>query len=126
MKELTFQTMIAVFEEIFGPAVFWAMVVAAGLVTLLYLYVLLRDRAVSWRKFLLAQLAMPVGAVVAVWIVLGATRSRVADLGGPIDVVVFLAVAVVGAVGAAILVYTAEALVGTSRTKSWDARRSDG
>ena len=126
MKDLNLQTLIAVFEEIFGPAVFWAMVVAAALVTLLYAYVLLRDRAVSWRKFLLAQLAMPVGAVAAVWIVLAATRSRVSDLGGPIDVIVFLGVAAVGAIGAAILVYTVEALVGTSRTKPWGTRRADG
>jgi magnesium-transporting ATPase (P-type) len=63
MKELTFGTMIAVFEEIFGRGLFWAMVVAAVLVTAAYLFVLIRDRSVSWRKFLLAQLSMPVGAV---------------------------------------------------------------
>jgi glucan phosphoethanolaminetransferase (alkaline phosphatase superfamily) len=63
MKELTFGTMIAVFEEIFGRGLFWAMVVVAALITVAYLFVLIRDRSVSWRKFLLAQLSMPVGAV---------------------------------------------------------------
>jgi hypothetical protein len=47
MKDLTFGTLIAVFEEIFGRGLFWAMVVAAVLVTLGYLYVLIRDRSVS-------------------------------------------------------------------------------
>ena len=111
MKDLTFSTLIAVFEEIFGQALFWAMVVAAGLVTLAYFYVLIRDRHVSWRKFLLAQLAMPVGAVAAVWFVMAMTHSELANIGGPIDVIVLLGVAVGGAIGAAILVYTVQSLV---------------
>lgn len=110
MKEMTFGTMIAVFEEIFGRGLFWAMVVAAVLVTLGYIFVLFRDRAVSWRKFLLAQLSMPVGAVLAVWLVMAMTHSQLTDIGGPIDVIVFLGVAALGAIGMAILVYTAQSL----------------
>lgn len=110
MKELTFGTLIAVFEEIFGRGLFWAMVAAAVLVTLAYLYVLIRDRSVSWRKFLLAQLSMPVGAVAAVLFVQVMTHSHLRDLGGPVDLIVLLGVAGMGAVGAAILVYTAQSL----------------
>ncbi len=117
MKDLTFETLIAVFEEIFGRGLFWLMVGVAALVTLAYLFVLLRDRAVSWRKFLLAQLSMPLGAVLAVWFVMVMTSSKLSDLGGPIDVIVFLAVGVAGAIGMAILVYTIEALLGSKRTK---------
>ena len=117
MKELTFGTLIAVFEEVFGPALFWVMVAVAVLVTLGYLYVLIRDRAVSWKKFLLAQLSMPIGAVLAVWFVMVRTKSCVSDLGGPIDVIVFLGIAVMGAIGMAILVYTLESLRGSRRTK---------
>jgi len=116
MQELTFETMIAVFEEVFGPVLFWAMVAVAALVTLGYLYVLIRDRSVSWRKFLLAQLSMPVGAVLAVWFVMAMTDSQLSDIGGPVDVIVFLGVAAMGAVGMGILVYTLEALIGTRRT----------
>lgn len=110
MKELTFETLIAVFEEIFGRGLFWAMVAAAVIVTLAYLYVLIRDRAVSWRKFLLAQLSMPFGAIAAVVFVQVMTHSHLRDIGGPVDVIVLLGVAVMGAVGAAILVYTAQSL----------------
>lgn len=116
MQDLTFGTMIAVFEEIFGRGVFWAMVAAAVLVTLGYLYVLIRDRSVTWRKFLFAQLSMPVGAVLAVWFVMAMTKSHLSDLGGPVDIIVFLGIAVLGAVGMAILVYTAESLFGSRRT----------
>lgn len=115
MKDLSLSTLIAVLEEIFGPGVFWAMVVVVTVVTLAYLYVLIRDRSVSWRKFLLAQLSMPVGAVAAVWFVMVTTHSQLSDIGGPIDVLVLLGVAVLGAVGMAILVYTLESLLGTNR-----------
>ena len=118
MKDLTFGTMIAVFEEIFGRGLFWALVAAALIVTLGYLYVLIRDHRVSWRKFLWAQVAMPFGAVAAVWFVLAITSSRIADLGGPVDVILFLAVAAGGAVGAAILVYTVQSLISPPRSRT--------
>ena len=111
MKDLTFGTLIAVFEEIFGRGLFWAMVVAAALVTLAYLYVLVRDRHISWRKFLMAQVSMPFGAVAAVWFVLVMTSSKLANIGGPIDVIVLLMVAAGGAIGAAVLVYTAQSMI---------------
>lgn len=119
MKDLTFETILAVFEEIFGPMLFWSMVVIAGLVTLAYLFVLIRDHRVSWRKFLWAQLSMPLGAVAAVIFVQKMTHSELADLGGPVDLIVILLVAVAGAVGMAILVYTIQSLI-TGRMKSPD------
>lgn len=116
MKELTLETLIAVMAEIFGPVLFWTMVAVAVAITVAYVYVLIRDRSVSWKKFLLAQLSMPVGAVAAVIFVMVVTDSRLGDIGGPVDVIVLLCVAGVGAVGMAILVYTLEALIGTRRT----------
>lgn len=111
MKELTFGTMLAVFQDMFGPVLFWLLVAAVVIITALYLYVLVRDRHVGWRKFLVAQMFMPVGAVAAVAFVLWVTNSRIADLGGPIDAIIFLGIAALGAVGIAILVYTVESLV---------------
>ena len=111
MKELTLETLLAVFEEVFGTAVFWALVLATVIVTAAYLYVLVRDREVSMRKFLIAQLSMPFGGIAAVLFVQWMTSSGFSDIGGPIDAIVLLAVALVGAVGTAILVYTIEALV---------------
>jgi hypothetical protein len=111
MEELTFSTLIAVFEEMFGQVVFWAMVVVAVVVTVLYIYVLIRDRAMSMRKFLWAQVSMPFGAIAAVWFVLTATNSQLSDMGGPIDLLVLLGIAGLGAVGFAILIYVAQSLM---------------
>lgn len=110
MKDLTFTTLIAVFEEMFGRGLFWALVAMAALVTAAYLFVLIRDRALSMRKFLWAQLSMPFGAIAAVLFVQGITSSGFKDIGGPIDVIVLLGIAVMGAIGMAILVYTAQSL----------------
>jgi drug/metabolite transporter (DMT)-like permease len=118
MKDLTPQTLIAVFEEIFGRGLFWTLVALAAAVTLAYLYVLIRDRSVSWKKFLLAQISMPFGAVAAVWFILFMTHSHLSDLGGPVDLIVLFCVAAVGAIGMGILVYTLEALVGSDRTRN--------
>ena len=111
MKDMTVGTLIAVFEEMFGGVLFWLMVAVAAAVTIDYFYVLIRDRAVSWRKFLWAQLSMPFGAVAAVLFVLWVNKSHISDLGGPIDVIVFLGIAAMGAIGLAVLVYTAESLI---------------
>jgi hypothetical protein len=111
MKDLTFTTLIAVFEEIFGRGLFWAMVVAAMVITAAYLYVLVRDRSMSMRKFLLAQLSMPFGAIAAVLFVQLITNSGFSDIGGPIDLIVLLGVATLGAVGIAVLVYTLQSLI---------------
>jgi len=111
MKDLTLTTMIAVFEEIFGQGLFWAMVAAAVLITVAYVYVLVRDRSMSMQKFLLAQLSMPFGALAAVVFVQMMTNSGFSDIGGPIDLIVLLGVAALGAVGLAVLVYTIQSLM---------------
>ncbi len=111
MEEFSLTTLLAVFEEMFGRGLFWAMVLVAVVITLGYVYVLIRDRSMSMRKFLLAQLSMPVGGAAAVWFVMLITNSGFADLGGPVDWIVLLGVFVAGAVGFAILVYVVQSLL---------------
>ncbi len=111
MEEFSLITILAVFEEMFGRGLFWAMVLAALAITLAWIYVLVRDREMSMRKFLLAQLSMPLGGVAAVWFVMLMTNSGFADIGGPIDWLVLLGVFAAGAVGFAILVYVVQSLV---------------
>ncbi|SUZ33168.1 hypothetical protein ROE7235_02936 [Roseibaca ekhonensis] len=118
MEEMTFGTILAVFEEIFGKGLFWAMVVVAALITVAYVYVLVRDREMSMRKFLLAQLSMPIGGIAAVWFVLWVTRSGLQHMGGPIDALLLLGIFGAGAVGFAILVYVAQSLVRGKQSES--------
>ncbi len=118
MEEFSLMTILAVFEEMFGRVLFWAMVLVAVAITVAYIYVLVRDRTMSMRKFLLAQLSMPVGGVAAVWFVMAMTNSSFADIGGPIDWIVLLGVFVAGAIGFAILVYVVQSLVRGKATEA--------
>ncbi|MDD7971285.1 DUF5368 domain-containing protein [Roseinatronobacter alkalisoli] len=111
MEDFTLMTLLTVFEEIFGRWLFWAMVAVAVIITLGYIYVLVRDRAMSMRKFLLAQLSMPFGGIAAVGFVMMMTNSGFSDIGGPIDWIVLLGVFAAGAVGFAILVYVVQSLM---------------
>lgn len=111
MKELTLATLIAVFEEMFGRGLFWALVAAAVLVAVLFLWVLWRDRGVAARRLVRAELFAPLGAVAAVAFVLWITRSGLGDIGGPIDVVILLAIALAGAAGLTLAAYVAQALL---------------
>jgi hypothetical protein len=118
MQELDIGTLIAVFEEIFGPLVFWAMVAVAAVVTVLFVYVVVRDRAILSARFLRAELLAPIGAVAAVWFVLYMTDSTLTDIGGPIDVIVIMLIALAGAVGFTLLAYVALALIFGPRRRS--------
>ena len=106
MKEMTLGTLLAVFEEMFGPVLFWALVAAAVAVTVAFIYVVIRDRAILSSRFLRAELLAPVGAVAAVAFVMMVTNSGLGDIGGPIDVITVIGIALAGAGGLTILVYT--------------------
>ena len=110
MKDLTLSTLIAVFEEIFGTALFWAMVGAALLVTLAFLYVVIRDRGIRAAYFLRAELLAPVGALGAILFVQVMTSSGFRDIGGPLDVLMVGMTGIAGAGGLVLLAYTALAV----------------
>lgn len=117
MNELTPSTLLAVFEEMFGKGLFWFMVAAAAVILGAYLFVLIRDRSVSMKKFLWAQISMPFGALAAILFTLWLTNSQVTDIGGPIDVIVFLAIAAMGAVASSIFVYTVQSFIWPPKLK---------
>lgn len=111
MKEMTLGTMIAVFEEMFGVWLFWGLVAAAAVITLAFVVALLRDRGLESRSLVRAELLAPVGAIAAVLFVQRVTSSGFSDIGGPIDWVVLLAIAVAGGVGLTILGYVVQSFL---------------
>ncbi|RKF07099.1 hypothetical protein DEM25_004365 [Oceaniradius stylonematis] len=115
MEELTFGTLIAVLEEMFGRGLFWGLVVIAALVTAAFVYVIVRDRSLRSRWFLRAELLAPIGAIAAIWFVFVITRSGLGDVGGPIDVIALIMIGLAGAVGLTFLAYTVQAVVGGKR-----------
>lgn len=111
MKEMTLATVIAVFEEMFGVWLFWGLVAAAAAITLAFVVTLLRDRGIESRKLVRAELLAPLGGILAVLFVMWVTSSGLRDIGGPVDWVVLLAIALAGAAGLTILGYVVQSLL---------------
>jgi hypothetical protein len=107
MKELTLETLIAVFEEMFGAGLFWAMATAALAVSVLFIWLVFKERTVSGGRLVRAELWAPIGAIAAILFVQWVTNSGFSDIGGPIDVVVLIAIAAAGGIGLTMLVYVA-------------------
>lgn len=116
MKELTFGTLIAVLEEMFGTVLFWVLVVVAVLVTIAFIYVVIRDRSLRSRWFLRAELLAPIGAIAAIWFVFAITNSGFGDVGGPIDAVALILIGIAGAGGLTLLAYTVQAVLGRKQS----------
>ncbi len=111
MEELKLSVMIAVFEEMFGFWLWWGLVILAVSITVLFFYIMIRDKRFYPRHYLWAQIAAPFGAIGAVVLVLVVTNSNLGDLVTPLDVIVILGVAGLGAAGAVIWAYVAQAFI---------------
>lgn len=110
MNELTLETLLAVFEEMFGRGLFWGLVVAFVLVALLFIVVIIRDKQIEAKRLVRAELWAPVGAAIALAFIFWITNSNFADIGGPIDVIMLILIGVGGAVGMTILAYIVQSL----------------
>ena len=111
METLTIGTLLAVFEEMFGRELFWAMVLAAIVAAVLFLIVVVRDGGILARRFTRAELLAPVGGIAAVAFVWLMTNSGLRDVGGPVDLIALIGVFVAGAGGAVIVAYIAGGLL---------------
>jgi hypothetical protein len=115
MKELTLSTILGVFEEMFGRGLFWGLVVLGLGVVGALAVVLMRERGVLSRRLILAEIAGVAGGILAVWLVMFITSSRLADLGGPVDMLVMIGVWLAGAVGTVVAVYSVLGLLQSVR-----------
>ena len=112
MKELEIGVFVAVFVEMLGPVLFWLLIAAVLVVTLAFVWVLARDRGLDSKRLVRAQVVGVLGGVAAVLFMQWITNSGFRDIGGPIDLLLVALIFVLGAIGAAILAYTAQAVVG--------------
>lgn len=111
MKDLDLATFVAVFQEMLGQ---WLYVGAAAAVvaTLVFLWVLLRDRGFISRRLVWSEVLGLAGGVAAVLIMHAVTNSGFRDIGGPIDWVLTALIFLAGAAGTMVGVY---ALMGLTR-----------
>lgn len=111
MQQLSFDTLIAVFEALFGSVLFWSLVIMAAAFAAGFVYVVVRDRGLSTRRFLVDEILAIAGGFVAILFVQMITSSGFSDVGGPIDVIVLAGIWLAGAIVSLIGIYTLQALL---------------
>lgn len=111
MKELDPLVFLAVFEEMLGPWL-WVGLAAGALALLGFLVVVLRDRGLEPRRLLWSELAALAGGVAALLAMQRVTHSGFADIGGPVDWVLGIAIFAAGALATLVAAY---ALLGLLR-----------
>ena len=95
---------VAVLQEMLGPLL-WVIVAGSVIATLAFLWLLVRDRGLVSRRFVMSELVGVVGGFAAIVVMLVATQSRLADVGGPVDWLLVALIWLIGAVGTTVLVY---------------------
>ena len=104
MKELDPMVFVAVFQEMLGWWL-WAILALAMFGLTLFAWAVLRDRGIASRELVRAQLVGVAGGFAALFFMWWITSSSLGDVGGPIDVVLVLAIWTTGFLGLAILSY---------------------
>lgn len=114
MKDMTLETLVAVFLEMMGDG-FWLLVGASAFGLLAILVVLLRERRLVASRFVVSEIAGVVGGAFAIWLALTVTRSSIGDIGGPVDWLLMAFLFVLGAIGGTIFAYVGLGLVAMAR-----------
>lgn len=104
MKELDPLVFLAVFQEMLGWWL-WALLALAILGVAGFAHVILRDRGLRSGRFLLSQAVGIAGGFAALMFLWWITSSSLLDVGGPIDVILLLAIWTGGFLGGTVLSY---------------------
>lgn len=95
---------LAVLHEMLGPLL-WLIIAGSVLATLAFLWLLIRDRGLVSRRFVMSELVGIAGGFGAVVFMQLVTQSRLADVGGPVDWLLVALIWLIGAIGTTVLVY---------------------
>ncbi len=112
MQELEIGVFVSVFVEMLGPLLFWLLVGAVLVVTLAFVWVLIRDRGLDSKRLVRAQVVGALGGVAAILFMQWITNSGFRDIGGPVDLLLVALIFFLGAIGTAIFAYTVQAVIG--------------
>jgi len=106
MKELDPLVFLAVFQEMLGPFLLWLMILVIVAGTVAFIALLLKERTISSKRLVRAELAGLLGGVLALVLMAKVSSSGFTDAGGPADWFLIALVFGLGLAGMAILAYT--------------------
>lgn len=117
MQEMDPLVFLAVFQEMLGPLL-WVLLLISGLGTAAFVVLLLRQRRIVARTFMWSQLVGFFGGLLALALMARVSSSGFTDAAGPADWFLIALVFVLGAIGSAIVVYTAVGWIGYRRRRT--------
>lgn len=105
MKELDPFILLAVFQEMLGPLL-WFLLAVVLLSTLAFLGLLLRERKIISRRLMWSEAVGLFGGVMALVVMAEVSASGYSDAAGPADWILIALVFASGAIGTAVIAYT--------------------
>jgi len=107
MKDLDPLVFLAVFQEMLGPLL-WVFIALAVFGLAAFALLLLKEKGLVPRRFVIAQIFGVLGGFAALFIMAKVTLSGFTDAGGPVDWLLICAIWGGGFVGGTILAYIAQ------------------
>jgi hypothetical protein len=104
MTELDPWVLVAVFQEMLGPWL-WVTLAAGAAALLAFLAVVVHEGGLRPRRLVWSEVAALAGGIVALLVMQRVTHSGFADIGGPIDWVLGLAIFAAGAMVTLVAAY---------------------
>jgi len=95
---------VAVLYEMLGPLL-WVIVLGSVIATLAFFWLLIRDRGLVSRRFVMSELVGIAGGFGAVLLMQLITHSRLVDVGGPVDWLLVALIWLIGAGGTTVVIY---------------------
>lgn len=111
MKEFDLHMFLAVFQEMLGPFL-WLLLALFGAGTLAFILLLAHERKIALQRLAWSELIGLFGGVMSLVFMAEVSSSGYSDAAGPADWIVLVLVFVLGAIGTAVIAYTAIGWIG--------------
>lgn len=114
MNQLEFSMVWAVLQELFG-GFFYPLLIAVVLLAVAFIALIAKERRIVCKRYSWAKKAGFVGGFVALILIFVISQSGLGDLGGAIDILVFIATYIGGFIATGVIVYTLLGWLGCKR-----------
>lgn len=111
MKEFDLHMILAIFQEMLGPFL-WLLLALSGIGTVAFVLLLALERRIALLRLVWSELVGLFGGVMSLVFMAEISSSGYSDAAGPADWILLALVFVLGAIGTAIMAYTAIGWIG--------------
>lgn len=105
MNQLEFSMVWAVMQELFG-GLFYPLLIVVVLLAVAFVALIAKEKKVVCKRYAWAKKVGFIGGFIALILIFAISQSGLGDLGGPIDIIVFVATYIGGFFATSVIVYT--------------------